>query len=182
MRLRRRYRAYAEHSAKARFAELYSETLTPRPRAEIQQAFSRAVESEQPLVVTGPNGPGIGRLSRLSIAPRRIPSKLNVLANRKVALALSARQAHRKERHYYASKVLATLPRTKMTKRRQGQMGQGLFARNSLKQPRTRVGLRNLLLPPIASIDHIAAQQRPGLTLRGTDFAKKALTTVHPQF
>jgi hypothetical protein len=113
----------------------------------------------------------------------KLPTSMSraTTAERKVALLLIARQQRRKEQFFYHNKTLPSLPRTKQTKRGLRQMGRGLFARNSLKRPQTLLGVKNLLLPPVTSLEQITMDHTPGFVPSTQDFAQKKVKPAHPQ-
>ena len=91
-------------------------------------------------------------ISRNFLSLVRQPARLGVGQFKGVArqakLELLVAQRRRQELRFYRSRPRLRLPATAVTRQRRRHGGLGLFARNTLKRPRTRVGMENSFLPP----------------------------------
>ena len=93
---------------------------------------------------------------------------------RQARVELSRQQHRRHEFQFYHKRPRLRLPRTTVTRRRRRKGGLGLFARHTLKRPRTLLGVKNLLLPPRKVYTSSAFRVRAGSA--ATPRALRALT------
>lgn len=77
------------------------------------------------------------------------PQKLHLFASaaKATAIALRAQKTGLSEKRFYRRRAKLRLPGVAVRRREVKRSGAKLFARNTLKQPKTRQGLRKLLLP-----------------------------------
>ena len=82
--------------------------------------------------------------------PVQMQTEHRSTAVRWAKLRLLTEQRRRQELRFYRNRPRLRLPATEVTRQRRRHGGLGLFARNTLKRPQTRGGLKRLLLPPRA--------------------------------
>lgn len=146
------------------------------------------------------NGPNAGALAAISYAeskanvaqllrttPRLLVAKTPVRATflsraiptRRACPRRDQQQAYRhldtlqrnyRERRFYLKRPRLRLPQTTVTRQRRRRGGLGVFARHSLKAPRTRAGAVGQLLPPLAAYSHLHAVTDVGINPSSTDF------------
>jgi hypothetical protein len=133
----------------------FAATLTTHVNAPITAALSVQQHLNNSLVK---------RLPRINVSRAAQLSRFNFLSKiskviknrRHTARSLRAQAVmHRKQRHYRAARIIHRRPRmrlpdTAVTRQRRRKSGLVAFVRNSLRQPKTLLGRKQLFLPPMA--------------------------------
>jgi hypothetical protein len=95
---------------------------------------------------------------------------------RQLRRAIARLQHRRRELRYYRKYPRLRLAKTKVTRRRRRKANLGLFARRSLKRPKTLLGVKNFLLPPAVIYRSAFQQLQAGVSFKRASL--RALTIL----
>jgi hypothetical protein len=155
-----------------------SRTLSVYPRVSNSPTVSYAeyaASAAQGLHVT-PRIVPAGAPSRPTFLSHLVPTRAARYAGnlRAAYRHLSALQRHSRERRFYLKRPRLRLPQTAVTRHRRRRGGLGLFARHSLKTPRTRAGVVSQLLPPQVTYSRVRAVAAVGALPTSADFIESS--------